>query len=87
MFAALPVMGVQALAAPETVEVKIGAETIKMICEKQGIDYDFCKAAILKLNEGIKDPEFAEIASRMENERLQPSVLSRRLRHITINYL
>ena len=55
LFAALPVMGVQALAAPETVEVKIGAETIKMICEKQGIDYDFCKAAILKLNEGIKD--------------------------------
>ena len=55
LFAALPVMGVQALAAPETVEVKIGAETIKMICEKQGIDYVFCKAAILKLNEGIKD--------------------------------
>ena len=55
LFAALPVMGVQALAAGETVEYTIGAETIKMICEKQGIDYDFCKAAILKLNEGVKE--------------------------------
>ena len=55
LFAALPVMGVQALAAPETVDYKIGAETIKMICEKQGIDYEFCKAAILKLNPSVKD--------------------------------
>ena len=42
-------------AAPETVDYKIGAETIKMICEKQGIDYEFCKAAILKLNPSVKD--------------------------------
>ena len=55
LFAALPVMGAQALAAGETVEYTIGAETMKMICEKQGIDYDFCKAAILKLNPTVKD--------------------------------
>lgn len=55
LFAALPVMGAQAYAEAETVEYKIGAETMKMICEKQGIDYDFCKAAILKLNPTVKD--------------------------------
>ena len=55
LFATLPVMGAQALAAGETVEYTIGAETMKMICEKQGIDYDFCKAAILKLNPTVKD--------------------------------
>ncbi|MBQ6397344.1 MAG: LysM peptidoglycan-binding domain-containing protein [Oscillospiraceae bacterium] len=60
LFAALPVMGAQAFAAPETVEYKIGAETMKMICEKQGLDYDFCKAAILKLNSGMKD-DFSDL--------------------------
>ena len=60
LFAALPVMGAQALAAGETVEYTIGAETMKMICEKQGLDYDFCKAAILKLNSGMKD-DFSDL--------------------------
>ncbi|MBQ1576831.1 MAG: LysM peptidoglycan-binding domain-containing protein [Oscillospiraceae bacterium] len=55
LFAALPVMGAQVFAEAETVDYKIGAETIKMICEKQGIDYEFCKAAILKLNPSVKD--------------------------------
>lgn len=60
LFAALPVMGAQAFAEAETIEYKIGAETMKMICEKQGLDYDFCKAAILKLNEGMKD-DFSDL--------------------------
>ena len=55
LFATLPVMGAQALAAGETVDYTIGAETIKMICEKQGIDFDFCKKAILQLNPSVKD--------------------------------
>ena len=46
LFATLPVMGAQALAAGETIDYKVGAQTMKMICEANGLDYDFCKAAI-----------------------------------------
>lgn len=50
LFTALPVMGLQTYAAGETVKYTIGAETMKMICAKNGLDYDFCWRAILQLN-------------------------------------
>ena len=51
MFAALPVMGASVFADGDYIEYTVGAETMKIICEKQGLDYDFCKAAIIKLND------------------------------------
>ena len=48
MFAALPMAG--AFADKETVEYTIGTETMKDICKNNGLDYDFCKDAIIKLN-------------------------------------
>ena len=60
LFATLPVMGAQVFAEAETIDYKIGAETMKMICEKQGLDYDFCKAAILKLNPTVKE-DFSDL--------------------------
>ena len=48
MFAALPIAG--AFADKETVEYTIGTETMKDICKNNGLDYDFCKDAIIKLN-------------------------------------
>ena len=57
LFAALPVMGAQALAAGETIDYKVGAQTMKMICEANGLDYEFCKAAIIKLNGAFEKEE------------------------------
>ena len=48
MFAALPMAGV--FADKETVDHTIGTETMKDICKNNGLDYDFCKDAIIKLN-------------------------------------
>ena len=59
MFAALPFAG--ALAAPATVDHKIGAETLKMICDAQGLDYEFCKAAIVKLNGWADETVFSTL--------------------------
>ena len=39
-----------AFADKETVEYTIGTETMKDICKNNGLDYDFCKDAIIKLN-------------------------------------
>ena len=50
MFAALPMMQPKAFAAGESVTITIGAETVKDICNNNGLDYEFCKAAIIKLN-------------------------------------
>ena len=62
LFAALPVMGVQALAAGETIDYKVGAQTMKMICEANGLDYDFCKAAIIKINDAFtKEEDFSNM--------------------------
>ena len=62
LFAALPVMGATALAAGETIEYTIKAETMKMICEAHGLDYDFCKDAIIKVNEAFtKEEDFSNM--------------------------
>ncbi len=50
MFVSLPVMGARVFADGEYFEYTVGAETMKIICEKNGLDYDFCKDAIIKLN-------------------------------------
>ena len=57
MFAALPAMSAGAYAAGETMEYTIGAETMKDICTKNGLDYDFCKDAIIKKNDAFKTEE------------------------------
>jgi len=62
LFATLPAMGAQAFAAGETIEYKVGAQTMKMICEANGLDYDFCKAAIIKLNDAFtKEEDFSSM--------------------------
>ena len=62
LFATLPVMGAQALAAGETIDYKVGAQTMKMICEANGLDYDFCKAAIIKINDAFtKEEDFSNM--------------------------
>ncbi|MBR0039987.1 MAG: LysM peptidoglycan-binding domain-containing protein [Oscillospiraceae bacterium] len=50
-------LGVCAFAEKETETYKVGAETMKMICDKQGLDYEFCKAAIIKLNDAFKSED------------------------------
>ena len=50
MFAALPMMQPKAFAAGESITITIGAETVKDICNNNGLDYEFCKAAIISLN-------------------------------------
>ncbi len=61
MFAALPIAGVYA--AGEDIEVTVGAETMKQICEKNGLDYNFCKDAIIALNPSkfTKEDDFKNI--------------------------
>ena len=62
LFATLPVMGAQALAAGETIDYKVGAQTMKMICEANGLDYAFCKAAIIKINDAFtKEEDFSNM--------------------------
>lgn len=53
----LATMAIGAFADKEEVEYTVGAETMKMICEKQGLDYDFCKAAIIQLNDAFETEE------------------------------
>ena len=60
LFAAMPAMGIRAYAAAETFEYTIGAETMKMICQKNGLDYDFCWKAIIKLNPTTFDASAGE---------------------------
>ncbi len=50
MFATLPAMSARAFADGDYFEYTVGAETMKIICEKNGLNYDFCKEAIIKLN-------------------------------------
>ena len=60
MFAALPIAG--AFADKETVEYTIGTETMKDICNNNGLDYEFCKAAIIQLNSAFtKEEDFQNI--------------------------
>ena len=60
IFAALPFAGV--FAEKEQEEYTVGAETMKMICEKQGLDYDFCKAAIIQINAAFtKEEDFTSM--------------------------
>ena len=57
LFAGLPVMGARAFADGEYKEYIVGSETMKIICEKNGLDYDFCKNAIIKLNAEFSSEE------------------------------
>ena len=50
-------MGVCAFADKEEVPYTVGAETMKMICDKQGLDYDFCKDAIILINAAFSKEE------------------------------
>ena len=61
MFAALPAMGAKVFAAGESIEYTIGAETMKDICSNNGLDYEFCKAAIIKLNGYADESAFTSL--------------------------
>lgn len=60
LFAAVPLMSIPIHAEAETISYRIGAETMKMICSKNGLDYDFCWKAIIKLNPTVFDAEGGE---------------------------
>ena len=62
IFAAMPLMSAGIYADANTIEYTIGAETMKMICQKNGLDYDFCWKAILKLNSDKFDANEGENA-------------------------
>lgn len=62
LFAAMPVMSAHVFADANTFEYRIGAETMKMICQKNGLDYDFCWKAILQLNSSEFDVNDGEDA-------------------------
>ncbi len=57
MFGALPVMSARVFADGDYIEYTVGKETMRIICEKNGLDYDFCKAAIIKLNSEFSTEE------------------------------
>lgn len=55
-------LGVCAFAEKEQEDYTVGAETMKMICDKKGLDYDFCKAAIIQINAAFtKEEDFTSI--------------------------
>ncbi|MBR0207611.1 MAG: LysM peptidoglycan-binding domain-containing protein [Oscillospiraceae bacterium] len=59
MFAAIPFAG--AFAAGEDEPYVIGKETMEQICQKKGLDYNFCKDAIVKLNGWTDESDFTTL--------------------------